>query len=357
MKIRLLLFCFFSITTVFVSQDTFAQKKGFLLTGTVRDAETKLPVENASILFSGVAAGTQTDSSGNFLILLPKQSYQMVVRNLGYKIKIERFSLVQNLNLEIVLEKAALLLDEVVITTEKSDVNVNRTIMGVEKISGKTLKKLPNLMGEADVIRSILLLPGVSTVGEGASGFNVRGGNVDQNLILLDGVPLFNTSHLFGFFTGFNADLVQDLSLFKGGIPSMYGGRASSILDVRLKEGNFDKWSLQGGVGLISSRLLVEGPIFKGKTSLIIGARGSLSDFYLKYFPNPALKQSKANFYDINTKITHQFGKNQRISLAAYTSDDAFKFGEDTRYFWNTSNVSLKHDALIKGKIAQFESV
>jgi hypothetical protein len=208
------------------------------------------------------------------------------------------------------------------------------------------------LMGEADVIRSIMLLPGVSTVGEGASGFNVRGGNVDQNLVLLDGIPLFNTSHLFGFFTGFNADMVQDVSLFKGGIPSMYGGRASSVLDVRLKEGDFDKWSLQGGVGPISSRLLVEGPIFKGKTSIIIGARASLSDFYLKYFNNPALKQRKANFYDINAKITHKFGKNQRISLSSYTSDDAFKFAQDTLYSWNTRNISLKHNALIGTKIS-----
>ncbi|WP_435357360.1 TonB-dependent receptor [Emticicia sp. SJ17W-69] len=352
MKIRLLLFCLCSFATTYFSQDAFGQKKQFLLSGTVKDAETGSPLENTSILFSGMTVGVSTDSLGYFSILLPPKSYQIVVRTLGYKIRIERFSLSQNLNFDFLLEKVPRLLDEVVITAEKADANVNRTIMGVEKISGKTLKKLPNLMGEADVIRSIMLLPGVSTVGEGASGFNVRGGNVDQNLVLLDGIPLFNTSHLFGFFTGFNADMVQDVSLFKGGIPSMYGGRASSVLDVRLKEGNFDKWSLQGGVGPISSRLLVEGPIFKGKTSIIVGARASLSDFYLKYFNNPALKQSKANFYDINAKITHKFGKNQRISLAAYTSDDAFKFAQDTLYSWNTRNVSLKHNALIGNKIS-----
>ena len=323
-----------------------------MFSGTVKDVETGTPLENANILFSGQTFGTQTDSSGKFLIYLPKNSYQIVVRMLGYKNKIERFTLDKNTEIVFALEKVPRLLDEVVITAEKADANVNRTIMGVEKMSGKTLKKLPNLMGEADVIRSIMLLPGVTTVGEGASGFNVRGGNVDQNLVLLDGIPLFNTSHLFGFFTGFNADMVQDVSLFKGGIPSMYGGRASSVLDVRLKEGNFDKWSLQGGVGPISSRLLIEGPIFKGKTSIIIGARASLSDFYLKYFNNPALQKSKANFYDINAKITHKFGKNQRISIAAYTSDDAFKFARDTLYSWNTQNISLKHNALIGNKIS-----
>jgi len=171
------------------------------------------------------------------------------VRSLGYKFKLERIELTKSMEISVALQRAEQLLDEVVITAEKADANVNRTLMGVEKMSSKTLKKLPNLMGEADVIRSIMLLPGVSTIGEGASGFNVRGGNVDQNLVLLDGVPLFNTSHLFGFFTGFNADMVQDLSLFKGGIPSMYGGRASSVLDVRLKEGNVENGGLKGVSG------------------------------------------------------------------------------------------------------------
>ncbi|HEY1054519.1 MAG TPA: TonB-dependent receptor, partial [Emticicia sp.] len=329
-----------------------AQKKNFLFSGTIKEAGTNLPLENASILFSGMTIGVQTDSLGYFGLYLPPKAYQITVRMLGYKIKTDRIVLDQNVNIEVSLEKIERLLDEVVITAEKADANVNRTIMGVEKLSGKTLKKLPNLMGEADVIRSIMLLPGVSTVGEGASGFNVRGGNVDQNLALLDGIPLFNTSHLFGFFTAFNADMVQDISLYKSGIPSMYGGRASSVLDVRLKEGSFDKWSLQGGVGPISSRILVEGPLWKGKTSIIAAARGSLSDFYLRYFPNEALKQSKANFYDFNVKITHKFGQNQRISLSAYSSNDAFKFAQDTMYFWKTSNISFKHNALIHGKLA-----
>lgn len=347
MKKIQLLFVFLFLQSL---QNTFAQKKSFLLSGTVKDAETGSPIEYASILFSGSNVGTHTDSLGQFSLFLPTQNYQMVVRNIGYKIKIERFSLDKDLQLEISLEKTEKILDEVVITAEKSDANVQRTLMGVEKMNSKTLKKLPMLMGEADVIRSIMLLPGVNTVGEGASGFNVRGGNTDQNLVLLDGVPLFNTSHLFGFFTAFNADLVQDVSLFKGGIPSMYGGRSSSVLDVRLKEGSFDKWSIQGGIGLIANRLLVEGPIWKDKTSIIVGARASLSDFYLKYFNNPLLSNSKANFYDINAKMTHQFGKNQRISLSFYRSTDAFKFTRDTLYFNNTQSISFKHNALLNRK-------
>ena len=330
-----------------------AQKNGYvILSGRVTDLETKAPLEGANVLFSGLSIGAKTDSTGRFSLTLPARTYQVVVRSLGYKFKLERLELTKSMDISVALQRAEQLLDEVVITAEKADANVNRTIMGVEKMSSKTLKKLPNLMGEADVIRSIMLLPGVSTIGEGASGFNVRGGNVDQNLVLLDGVPLFNTSHLFGFFTGFNADMVQDLSLFKGGIPSMYGGRASSVLDVRLKEGNVEKWGVEGGVGPISSRLLFDGPLIKGKTSLIVGARGSLSDFYMKYFPNPALAKSKADFYDVNLKLTHRFGKNQRISFSAYVSNDGFKFASDTLYSWNTKVFSIKHNALIGTKIS-----
>ncbi|WP_161566789.1 TonB-dependent receptor [Aquirufa nivalisilvae] len=323
------------------------QKKGnFVFSGTIHDIETKAPIEGASIFFSGLSIGARTDSSGHFSLSLPARSYGAVFRSLGYKYKTAKIDLKENIQISIYLEKSEQILDEVVISEEKSDANVSRTIMGVEKMSSNTLKKLPNLMGEADVIRSIMLLPGVSTVGEGASGFNVRGGNVDQNLVLLDGVPLFSTSHLFGFFTSFNADMVQDLSLYKGGIPSKYGGRASSVLDVRMKEGNFEKWQFQGGISPISSRLLIDGPLVKGKTSLIMGVRGSLSDFYLGYFPNPALQKSKADFYDVNFKLTHRIGKNQRISLSAYASYDGFKFAADTMYAWQTKTISLQHFAL-----------
>lgn len=344
---------FYLIIFLLVFAPVFSQKnRYYILSGIVRDIETNAFLEGANVLFSGLSIGAKTDSLGKFSLTLPSRSYQIIIRSLGYKFKIEKVELVQNVQLNIALLRAEQLLDEVVITTEKADANVNRVMMGVEKMSAKTLKKMPNLMGESDVIRSIMLLPGVSTVGEGASGFNVRGGDVDQNLVLLDGVPLFNTSHLFGFFTGFNADMVQDLSLYKGGIPARFGGRASSVLDIRVKEGNFDKWGLEGGVGPISSRILVEGPIAKGKTSLILGARGSISDFYLKYFPNPNLDKSNADFYDVNFKLTHRFGSNQRISLAGYMSNDGFKFASDTLYFWSTKTLSFKHNALFAGRIS-----
>ncbi|SOE22134.1 TonB-dependent Receptor Plug Domain [Spirosomataceae bacterium TFI 002] len=329
-----------------------AQASNFFIKGKVIAITDKEPIEGASIYFSGSNFATISDSLGMFSASLQSKVFKITVRSVDNKLKIVSIDLDQSTEIIIELEKKEKLLDEVVITAEKSDANVKRAIMGVEKMSGKTLKKLPTLMGEADVIRSIMMLPGVSTVGEGAAGFNVRGGNVDQNLVLLDGIPLYNTSHLFGFFTSFNADMVQDISLYKGGIPSRFGGRTSSVLDVRLKSGSFEKWQIQGGLGPISSKILLEGPIFKGKTSIIVGARGSISDFYLKYFDNPALKKSKANFYDLNAKVTQNLGKSQQLSIGVYASHDAFKLGQDTLYYWDTQSVYLKHNALLKNGIS-----
>jgi hypothetical protein len=351
-KIKFILFIAFLIAFYGQPNRLFAQNKTFILSANITDSETGAPVPNASVVFSGLSIGTVADSNGYFVLKLPKGNYQMALRSLSYKLTIERFSLNKDTLMQITMQPAEQLLGEVVISAEKADANISRSIMGLEKLSGKVLKNLPNLMGETDVIRSIMLLPGISTVGEGASGFNVRGGNVDQNLVLLDGVPLFNTSHLFGFFTGFNSDMVQDLSLYKSGIPARFGGRASSVLDVRLKEGDYEKWGVTGGIGPISSRLMMEGPIIKDKTSLLIGTRLSFSDFYLKFFPDPELKKSKANFYDINFKLTHKLSKNQKLSLSLYNSNDGFRFGTETNYFWNTINGSVKHDIFFKNNIS-----
>ena len=347
-----LISCTLVLLLVILSGATYGQKLTYDFTAKVTDDATNEPLENITIYFSASNLVGQTNSEGLFSIKLPEGNYQISLRGVGYKVSLERFKLDSSLSLAIRMIAKEELLDEVVISSEKTDANVNRAIMGVEKISGATLKKLPNLMGEADVIRSITMLPGVSTVGEGAAGFNVRGGNVDQNLVLLDGVPLYNTSHLFGFFTGFNADVVQDISLYKGGIPSQYGGKTSSVLDVRLKEGDFDKWNYQIGLGPISSKVMIDGPIVKDKTSIMVAARSSLSDFYLKLFNNPALEKSGANFYDFNAKLTQKIGKTQRISVGGYLSNDNFKFGQDTAYFYRSSNVYVKHNAFILGKIS-----
>ncbi len=342
---------YFLCTMFFVFSNVYGQNKinfNFHIT----DINTQKPIFGASVFFSGYSFGAISDTSGNAKIILTDQNYSVSIRAIGYKLKVEKIKPGLNNTLEVSLIPDILELEAINITAEKQGTNIQRVEMGVEKMSGKTLKMLPKLMGETDVIRSLLLLPGVSTVGEGASGFNVRGGNVDQNLILLDGVPLYNSSHLFGFFTAFNADLVQDVSLYKGGISSKYGGRSSSVLDVRLKEGDFSKWTFEGGLGPIASHLVIDGPLIKDKTSISIGSRGSFSDFYLKYFPDKNLSQSGANFYDVNAKITQKIGKNQRLSLGMYLSNDDFKFAGDTLYFWKTTNYNIKHNALINSKLS-----
>lgn len=323
-----------------------------LFSGKVVDKQTGAPLEGTTILFSGFSYVAITDSLGNFSIQLPARTYSLTIRRLGYKFQISRLDLHQAVNENFRLEPVEKLLDEVIISAEKSESQVRRPISGVERMSSKTLKKMPTLMGEADVVRSILALPGVSTIGEGASGFNVRGGNVDQNLVLLDGVPLYNTSHLFGFFTAFNSNIVSDLSLYKGGIPSNYGGRTSSVLDVRLKEGSYEKWNFQAGVGPLSSNVVIDGPLKKNKTSILIGFRASLSDFYLKYFPSPTVSKSKANFFDLNLKITHQVNAKNKLTFSYYQSGDQFKFGADTSYFWKTQTASFKFNSIINDKLS-----
>jgi hypothetical protein len=342
---------YFLGTMLFVFSPSFSQSK-VKFTFDIKDSNTNKPIFGASVFFSGYSFGAISDTSGKASLQLSEQNFSATIRAIGYKIKVEKIRPGVLNNLEVRLIPDILELEAVNITAEKQGSNIQRVEMGVEKMSGKTLKMLPKLMGETDVIRSLLLLPGVSTVGEGASGFNVRGGNVDQNLILLDGVPLYNSSHLFGFFTAFNADLVQDVSLYKGGISSKYGGRSSAVLDVRLKEGDFSKWNIEGGLGPIASHLVLDGPLIKDRTSVSIGSRGSFSDFYLKYFPDKNLSQSGANFYDINAKITQKIGKNQRLSFGMYTSNDDFKFAGDTLYFWKTTNLSIKHSALLNSKMS-----
>jgi len=335
---------------VFIFFANHAQKNNFTFSGKVKDVQTGAALEGTTILFSGYNFVAFADSLGDFSIQIPARTYQITVRRLGYKFKTAKIILNGPVKVDFALEPTEKLLEEVVISSEKSETQIRRPLSGVERMSSKTLKKMPTLLGEVDVVRSILALPGVSTIGEGASGFNVRGGNVDQNLVLLDGVPLYNTSHLFGFFTAFNSQVVSDLSLYKGGISSNYGGRSSSVLDVRLKEGSLEKWNFQTGIGPLSSNIVLDGPLIKNKTSILLGARASLSDFYLSYFPNPVIAKSRANFFDLNLKISHHFNSKNKLSVSYYQTGDAFKFGTDTSYFWNTRAVSLQFNSLLNSK-------
>ena len=250
----------------------------FTINGTIKDVSNGEALIGATVFVKEINSGVTTNEYGFYSITLPSATYSIIISYVGYKPFSTSVELNKNIQQSIELEPESEQLQEVVVQGGVDQANVQNTEMSTNKLEMKTILKIPTLFGESDVIRSLLLLPGVSTVGEGASGFNVRGGSVGQNLILLDEAPVYNSSHLFGFFSVFNPDAVKDTKLFKGAIPSRYGGRLASILDVRMKEGNSKKFEATGGIGSVFSRLAVEGPLIKDKASFIVAARRSYID-------------------------------------------------------------------------------
>ena len=242
-------------------------------------------------------------------------------------------------------------LDEVLLEAEANR-NVSSALSGVDQLSIREIKRLPAFMGEIDVIKSILLLPGVSTVGEGAGGFNVRGGTIDQNLILQDEAPVFNASHVLGFFSIFNSDVVEQLTLYKGNIPAQLGGRLSSVLDIRLKDGNYQEFKARGGIGAVASRAVIEGPFQKGRSSYLLGLRSSYSAWALRLVQNPDVRASAASFYDVNAKISQRLGKQGSLHLSAYASNDRFQFASQYGYGWRTQLLSAQWRNLMSAKLS-----
>ncbi len=255
---------FLSLFALFITITSFAQDK-VTLSGYVKDNETGEGMIAATVMVKELNAGTVTNEYGFYSLSIPPGTYTIEYSFIGFETVSEQIELTKNITKNAEIGFSQTMLDEVVVTGEKEDENITSVEMSVEKLDIAQVKKIPQLLGEADIIRSIQLLPGVTTVGEGATGFNVRGGNIDQNLILLDESPVFSSSHLFGFFSVFNADAIKDAKLYKGGIPAKYGGRLSSVLDIRQKEGNLKKYTATGGVGLLLfSRLTLGRPDRKG---------------------------------------------------------------------------------------------
>lgn len=311
-----------------------AQEK-YTISGTISDATNGETLIGATAQLQGTSIGTSTNEYGFYAISAPVGEYTVVFSYLGFDDKVETVSLNQNIKLDVELGENAAQLDEVVVVAENPDkVNIETPQMSVNKLSAKAIKQIPAVMGEVDVIKSIQLLPGVSNAGEGASGFNVRGGAEDQNLVLLDEAIIYNASHLFGFFSVFNNDAIKDIKLYKGGIPAKFGGRASSVLDIRQSDGNSKKYGVTGGLGAISSRLTVEGPTFKDKGSFIVAGRTSYINLILKLINN----KNRAGFYDLNLKTNYNINKNNRVFLSGYYGQDQFNLGG---FFKNTfGNIS-----------------
>ena len=321
-------------------------------TGYVRDVKTGKPIQGVNIVVLDVSKGYVTAKDGYYTVQLPPGKYILRFTHVGYRAVQDTISLQGMLFREVTMSDDAKDLEEVVVTSETPDRNVRKVEIGVSQLTIRSIRRIPPLMGEVDVVRSLLLLPGVTTVGEGAPGFNVRGGSADQNLILFDEAPVFNSSHLMGFFSVFNPDVVRDVTLNRGGVVAAYGGRASSVLDVKIKEPDAEKWGVNGGIGIISSRLGIEGPIIKNKLSVLAGVRASFNDFLFKLAP-PNLRGTTANFYDLTGKLKYQPNEKHTLTLTGYLSTDVFKLASDslsgqeinassTKFNYQTSNAVLR---------------
>ncbi|MBK5278225.1 MAG: TonB-dependent receptor, partial [Bacteroidia bacterium] len=313
-----------------------------ILTGWIKIKGTEEPVSRASISLELFKYFDYTNQFGEYYLEMPKGKYRLLVRHVGMKAQYHRVNILSNGVLDIELEPGSTILDEIVISSRPIDSNIKGSLSGITKLSIQEVKTLPTLMGEVDILKSLQLMPGVSSVGEGSSGFNVRGGRTDQNLVLLNDVPIFNTSHALGFISAFNQDVVNDFSLYKGNVPANFGGRASSVLEVTTRRGDFEKWKYQGGVGPISSRFTAEGPIKTGKTSLLLAGRTSYSNWVLKTVRDPNVKKSLLSFYDAFTSLNHRFSANSTADVTYYTSKDFFQFSNQFGYTWDNSIVNAK---------------
>lgn len=314
--------------------------KKAILKGKVIDGKKGDPLPGASVFSQQSHKGVTTNSKGEYEFELPAGNHDLQINFMGYEQNNQPVKLIENGNADFELYDETFNLEEVKVVSNEA--NVSRSQMSMIRVNSKLMKELPVLMGEADVIKSMTTMPGVQSVGELSSGFNVRGGNTDQNLVLIDGAPVFNTSHLFGFFSMLNPDAVRDVTLFKGGIPARYGERVSSVMEVGLKDGNKDKVTLYGGLGIINSRVTLDGPFKKGKNStFLIGGRSTYSDWLLKKIRNVEIMNSVANFYDVNAKLSLALGKKNQLELLAYHSFDAFNLNLGSLYNYGNTIGSV----------------
>jgi hypothetical protein len=343
--------CLLIIAFIFFFQITNSQTK-YTISGYLKDAKNGEALIGVTVYKKNSQLGTVTNPYGFYSLTLPAGNDTIVFSFIGYKTIFKPVNLNGNQTISIELSDEGTETAEVLITAEKADANVKSMEMSVAKLDIKQIQKMPALLGEVDIIKSIQLLPGVTTVGEGASGFNVRGGNIDQNLVLMDEAPVYNSSHLFGFFSIFNPDAVKDVKLIKGGIPAQYGGRASSVLDIRMKEGNSKKLEVNGGLGTIFSRISIEAPILKDKASFIIAGRRSYIDVLAKPIlakKQPDLKDAKFYFYDLTAKFNWRINDKNTVFASGYFGRDVF--GAGFKFNWGNSTATLRWNHIFNNKL------
>ncbi len=326
------------------SLEKHTEKAIYEVKGRIRDNEMKTFIPGGLFSIPQLELAALTDEKGEFSVQVPEGTYIGYFSSMGKQTEQKIIKVYRDQELDVTLFESVSELDLVTVTDRAIDANVMSTLPGATRIPMEELKLLPPLLGEVDVVKSMLLLPGVSTVGEGASGFNVRGGGVDQNLILMDGAPVFNPSHMFGFFSIFNQDAINDATLYKGDIPAQYGGRLSSVLDIKTQSGDTEDWYLNGGIGFLSSRLGINGPI-TDKTQIMATVRAAYPTWILRRIPNTGINESATNFQDANLRLDHRINDRNSLLISAYTSSDYFRFGADTAYSWQTNLASLKWKA------------
>ena len=330
-KILILILC--------LSSSLFAQDK-YTVSGFVKELSSSEELIGSNIVCEYLSIGATTNSYGFYSISLPMGTYSIRYSFIGYQDKVVQVAMTEDKRLDVALELYTEELTEILLQDEAQQ-KVRSIEMSVNRLETKAVKQLAAVGGEVDIIKSIQLLPGVTSVGEGANGFNVRGGAADENLVLLDEMTLYNASHLFGFFSVFNADAIKDMKLYKGGIPAEYGSRISSVLDVRQKEGNSNFTETSGGIGLISSRLMVEGPLWD-KSSFMVAGRRSYGDLFLALSGDSAISDNKLYFYDLNMKLNSWLGEKDRLFLSSYMGRDAFNFGSLFASSWGNETVNLR---------------
>ena len=350
----------FVLTCLLLVNFSWAQTSKVNFNGYIKDKESGEVLIAANVYISELEIGVATNVYGYFSLSVPPGKYTVRITYVGYDELKQVIDITERTNLTFELVETSIQGEEIVISAERQDQNVTSSEMSKIEIQADEIKEIPVLFGETDIIKTIQLLPGIQSTGDGNSGFYVRGGGPDQNLILVDDAVVYNASHLFGFFSVFNADAVKNVSIIKGGIPSEYGGRLSSVLNVTLKEGNARKMDAAGGLGIISSRLLLEGPLIKDKSSFMIAGRRTYADVLIQPFLNEQTKGNRYFFYDLNTKLNYKFSDKDRLFLSGYFGKDVFKFKDNASTSlsppefgsdWGNSTVTLRWNHLYSDKL------
>ena len=335
---------------LFIAYKGIAQQN-YTISGYIRSSETGEALIGATVQIKELYKGAMANAYGFYSITVPGGKHTVQYSYMGNISKTENIELSGNLDKNVDLQQASVEIAEVVIVSEASNKNIKAPEMSVVKISPKDIVSVPMIFGEQDILKTIQLMPGVKSAGEGNSGFYVRGGSADQNLIILDEAPVYSSAHLLGFFSVFNSDAVKDMEFYKGNAPANYGGRLSSVLDIQMKEGNSKKFAASGGIGLIASRLTLEAPIVKDKGSFIISGRRTYADIFLPLWKDPAAKSTKLYFYDFNAKANYKINDKNRIFLSGYFGRDVFKISDLVGFSWGNKTATLRWNHIFGNKL------